>query len=254
MAKDLLKRIIPFPARRWVRAQLLRLGRLFRRFRSRVNIGSLRRTTPVSANWGWSRGQPVNRYYIEKFLAEHADDVRGRVLEFADDSYARKFGGAKVTKIDVLDRQEGNPQATIVADLAQGEQIPSDTFDCIICTQVLQYVYDLRSAIRTLYRVLKPGGVVLVTTPGIQKIDSEGNALWGECWHFTTLSLRRLFEEVFPKDHLGSKAYGNVLAATAFLYGFAREDLRGKDLDYHDSDYEVSITLRAVKPQSVPKP
>src|SRR5208282_1120981 len=103
MAKDLLKRIIPFPARRSVRAQLLLLGRLFRRFRSRANIGSLRRTTPVSANWGWSRGQPVNRYYIEKFLAEHADDVRGRVLEFADDSYARKFGGAKVTKIDVLD-------------------------------------------------------------------------------------------------------------------------------------------------------
>lgn len=250
MVKDLLKRIIPFPARRWLRAQQLRLGRLFRRFRSRTNIGSLRRTTPVSADWGWDRGQPVDRYYIEKFLAEHANDVRGHVLEFADDSYARKFGGAKVTRVDVLDRQEGNPQATLVAELAQGEQIPSDTFDCIICTQVLQYVYDLHAAIRTLCRILKAGGTLLVTAPGIQRADLAGVEGGGDNWRFTTLSLRRLFEEVFPKDRLEVRAYGNVLAATAFLYGYALEDLWREDLDYHDPAYQSLIALRAAKPQA----
>ena len=125
--------------------------------------------------------------------------------------------------------------------------IPSDTFDCILCTQVLLLVYNLQAAVRTLYRILRPGGVVLVTAPGIQKISRGDMETTGDYWRFTSLSLRRLFEEVFPKDHIEVKAYGNVLAATAFLHGLAVEDLRRGDLEHHDPDYEVSIALRAVK-------
>jgi ubiquinone/menaquinone biosynthesis C-methylase UbiE len=44
-----------------------------------------------------------------------------------------------------------------VADLTHADHIPSDTFDCIICTQVLFLIFDVRTAIRTLYRILKPG-------------------------------------------------------------------------------------------------
>jgi len=248
--KNLLRALVPPPARRWLRAQSLHLGRLGRRIRRRGNIGSLRRTSPVSAAWGWDRGQPIDRYYIENFLAKHAEDVRGRVLEFADDSYARQFGGPKVTKIDILDRLPGNEKATVVADLGQGEQIPSNTFECIICTQVLQYVYDLRAAVRTLYRILKPGGVLLLTAPCIQKIDRAGMEQWGEYWRFTDVALRRLLEEVFPKDLLNVRSHGNVLPAAASLYGLAREDLLTPDLDYHDPDYPVLIALRAVKPRS----
>jgi SAM-dependent methyltransferase len=194
----------------------------------------------------------VDRYYIEKFLAEHAADVRGHVLDFGDDSYARKFGGGRVTKVDILHLTADNPRATIVADLSDGEQIPSNTFDCILCTQVLLLVYNIQAAIRTLFRILKPGGVVLVTAPGIQKISRRDMETCGDYWRFTSLSLRRLFEGVFPKDHVESKAYGNVLAAMAFLHGLAVEDLQREALEYHDPDFEVSIALRAVKPQSKP--
>jgi SAM-dependent methyltransferase len=215
-----------------------------------VNLGSLRRTIPVSpTDFGGNRGQCIDRYYIEKFLDEHTADVKGHVLDFADDTYARRLGGSKTTKVDVLHVCEGNPCATIVADLAQGEQIPSAIFDCILCTQVLLLIYDVRAAVRTLHRILKPGGVVLVTSPGIQKISRGDMNLTGDYWRFTTLSLRRLFEESFPRDHLEVKAYGNVLAAIAFLHGFAVEDLRREDLDYHDPDFEVAITVRAVKPR-----
>jgi len=249
IAKDVLKAILPSSTCRWLRGRQLRGERFLRRFKSDANLGSLRRTIPVNPDdYGESRGQVVDRYYIEKFLAEHADDVRGHVLDFADDTYARRFGGSKVTKVDVLHVREGNPHATIVADLAHGEQIPSDAFDCILCTQVLLLIYDVHAAVRTLYRILKPGGVALVTAPGIQKIDRVDMKIEGEYWRFTTLSLRRLFEEVFPRDHVEVKAYGNVLAAIAFLHGFAVEDLRREDLEYYDPDFQVSITLRAVKP------
>jgi len=38
-----------------------------------------------------------------------------------------------------------------------------------------------------------------------------------------------------------------VLAAVAFLHGLAAEDLRPEELDYHDADYELLITVRAIK-------
>jgi SAM-dependent methyltransferase len=190
----------------------------------------------------------VDRYYIEQFLAEHAADVSGHVLEFSDDFYARTFGGTKLARVDVLDLTRENPRATIVTDLASGDNIPSNTFDCIICTQVLLLIYDIHAAVRTLYRILKPGGIVLVTVPGVaHKISRLDMDRGGDYWRFTTLSLRRLFEEVFPMNRIEVKAYGNVLAAIAFLHGFAVEDLRAGDLDYRDADYEVSIALRAVK-------
>jgi SAM-dependent methyltransferase len=134
--------------------------------------------------------------------------------------------------------------------LARGENLPSDTFDCIICTQVLLFVYDIHTAVRTLYRILKPGGVMLVTVAGVaHKISRTDMEQGGDYWRFTTLSLRRLFEEVFPVENIEVKAYGNVMAAIAFLHGFAAEELKKEDLEYRDPDYEVSIALRAVKPQ-----
>jgi SAM-dependent methyltransferase len=250
--KNLLKAILPSPARRWLRRQPLRVKRWLGRIGSYGEVDAFRRMTPINSDWGGGRGQIADRYYIEKFLAGHAGDVQGQVLEFGDDSYTRAFGGGRVTRADVLHLTADNPRATIVADLADGGQIPSDSFDCIICTQVLLLVYDLHAAIRTLYRILKPGGVVLVTAPGIQKISRGDMVKSGDYWRFTTLSLRRLFEEAFPRDHVEVMAYGNVLAAVAFLHGLAVEDLRREDLEYHDPDYEVTIALRAVKPKGAP--
>ncbi|HMD83184.1 MAG TPA: methyltransferase domain-containing protein [Terriglobia bacterium] len=250
--RDLVKAVLPFPARRWLRNQQRRVERARRRVRSGADLGSLRQTTPVNGyDYGEGRGQRIDRYYIEGFLTAHAVDVQGHVLEFFDDSYARKFGGTKVAQVDVLHLTADNPRATIVADLALGDVMSSDTFDCILCTQVLQYVYDLKAAVRTLYRILKPGGVALVTAPGIQMIDRVDMENEGEFWRFTELCLRRLFEEVFPKGQVDVQAYGNVLAAVAFLHGFAVEDLRREDLEYCDPDFEVTISLRAAKPRVV---
>ncbi|HEX6050119.1 MAG TPA: hypothetical protein VFZ21_12650, partial [Gemmatimonadaceae bacterium] len=74
-----------------------------------VHLGDLRRLTPISRAFGYDRGGPVDRYYIEGFLARYASDVRGRVLEVGDDSYTRRFGGNRVTRRDVLHVHEGNP-------------------------------------------------------------------------------------------------------------------------------------------------
>jgi SAM-dependent methyltransferase len=152
-----------------------------------------------------------------------------------------------VTQADVLHVTGDNPKATIVADLTRADQVPSDTFDCIVLTQVLPFILDVPAAVRTLHRILRPGGVVLATVPGIGRISRYDMERWGDYWRFTSLSAHRVFECGFPQGEVRVEAHGNVLAATAFLHGLSDRELRPDELDYHDPDYQVLITVRAVK-------
>jgi SAM-dependent methyltransferase len=207
----------------------------------------LRRLKPISSDYGNSRGLEIDRYYIEKFLAENAHDIHGRVLEIKHNTYTRKYGQDRVAKSDVLHPVEGNPDATIVADLTRADHLPSDCYDAIIFTQTLQVIYDIRTVIATLHRILKPGGVLLATASGMAKLSLEDFDRWGEYWRFTSQSARLLFEEQFGVGNVSVKAYGNVLAAISFLEGLAVEDLKKRELDAVDRAYEVLIALRAVK-------
>ena len=216
----------------------------------RVGFGDLRRTTPISASFGYERGLPVDRYYIERFLGVHSGDIRGEVLEVGDDGYTRRFGGNRVARTNVLHVSEGNPRATIVADLSRAGDIPSGRFDCIILTQTLHLIYELRPVLQTLFRILKPGGVLLATVPGITQISCDE---WAQSWYwsFTRLSMRRLAEESFPSTCVEVEAYGNVLAATGFLQGIASDELDAGELDYLDPQYEMLVALRASRPACV---
>lgn len=208
-----------------------------------VRFGDLRRLTPMSRAFGFDRGQPVDRRYIEAFLARNAVDIRGRVLEIGDAAYTRRFGGNRVTRNDVLHVSEGNPDATIVADLAHGDAIPSASFDCVILTQTLHLVYDVRAAVATLHRILAPGGVCLVTVPGISQIDAGA---WRDSWYwaFTPASLNRVLVERFGA-RVSVESFGNVLAASAFLYGLSAAELTPEELDAADACYPVTVAARA---------
>lgn len=209
----------------------------------RVQFGDLRRLEPVSNDWGSERGSPVDRYYIESFLKRHAGDFRGRALEVKDSAYTRRFGGSRVEIADVLDIVKDNPQATVVADLAHAEIVPSNTYDCIILTQTLQFIYDVQASIQTLHRLLRPGGVLLATFPGISQLDRWSGSTY---WSFTADSVKRLAEDAGLHEST-VEAHGNVLAAIAFLQGLAAEELDAAELDHVDPFYPVLITLRATK-------
>lgn len=229
----------------------LRIQQWLRRKRSPVcveRLSYLRRLVQIGNILGFDRGLCVDRYYIERFLSAHTQDVRGGVLEIGDDTYTQRFGGVCVTGSDVLHKTGDNPKATIVADLTCADHIAKDAFDCIILTQTLQYIYDLKAAILTLYRILKPGGVVLATIPGISHISRYDLEHWGEYWRLTSLSAKRLFGEVFPPENVKVQAYGNLLTAVAFLCGLPADGFRQEELDYHHPDFQLLITVRAVKP------
>jgi SAM-dependent methyltransferase len=238
------RRFVPASVRRPLRP----VRRAFVDWRRRrpPDLGDLRRLTPIDENWGFERGMPIDRVYVERFVGDHAGDIRGRVLEIAAPDYTSRFG-AGVTQVDILMAEEGHPEATIVGDLADAPHIPGDAFDCAIVTQTLQFVYDVRGAFATLHRILAPDGVLLATVPGLTKISRIEDDIWGEWWHFTARSARRLAEEAFGEGNVEVEAYGNVLAATGFLYGLAASDLKPEELEARDRFYEVVIGVRAVK-------
>lgn len=214
-----------------------------------VDFGSLRRCTPISRTFGADRGLCVDRHYIIRFLTRHSGDIRGRVLEVADNNYTQEFGGDRVDRSDVLHVEPGHRNTTMTGDLTNREEWDANAFDCMICTQTLPFIFDVQDAVQTIHTILKPGGVLLATFAGISQISRYDMDRWGDYWRFTPLSVERLLGKAFGQENVDITSYGNVLAATALLYGLAAPELNDEELDHHDPDYPVIITARCIKPK-----
>ncbi len=218
------------------------LNRLIRK----PNWYNLRNLKPISKVFGFDRGTPIDRVYIEDFLNKNKGFIKGTVCEIAEDTYSRKFG-MNVEKFEILHYTKDNPKATIVGDLTVINSLPDNTIDCFILTQTLNFIYDFKSAIKGLRHILKTGGVALVTVAGISQISRYDMERWGDFWRFTDLSIKKAFEEVFGSHNVMVETYGNVLAATAFLHGISAEELTKEELYYRDNDYQIIIGIKAVK-------
>ncbi len=211
-----------------------------------IRFGDLERTEPFSTEFGFDRGKPVDRRYVEAFLSEHSCDICGRVLEIGDNAYTLRFGASRVVKSEVLNRYEGHPSTTFIGDLSDGATLPSDAFDCIVLTQTLHLLFDMPAAIETLWRVLKPGGVLLVTVPWVSPID---RGEWGDSWFWslTPAALQRLLAEQFGDAGVVTSHYGNAYAGTGFLFGLAEQELKAELLDVHDPYCPVIVAARVTK-------
>ncbi len=221
--------------------------------RDRIELGDLRRSSPLSPVWGLERGRPLDRYYIEKFLSKHRHDIQGAVLEVKDAGYTRLLGTDRVRRSEVLDINRCNEQATISGDLTRAEQLPHgcfDCFDCFILTQTLNIIFDVNAALTNALRLLRPGGVLLCTVSALNRISFEDGGLDGDYWRFTEASLRRLFAKLLPLDRFEITGYGNVLACAALLYGLAPEELTSEELDHHDPYFPLLYGIRAMRPET----
>ncbi len=201
---------------------------------------------PVSRFFGEDRGTPIDRYYIEMFLSQNAGAVKGSLLEIAQDRYMSAYGSNVVSK-DVLHPVEGAEGATLIADLTKPHTLPDSKFDCFICTQTIQLIYKYIDAVHGAYKLLKPGGAILATLPGITQVSRFDMDRWGDCWRFTQLSAALSFEEVFGKENVEVKTYGNCFAAVSLLRGLSVEEVDADDLETGDQDYPVIIGVKAIK-------
>ena len=208
-------------------------------------LGFRSRLAPVDGRWGYGRGTPIDRWYIEDFLNTHRADIRGTALEVKDDDYLRRFG-TDLAEVDVLDVDSTNPKATVVADLCVGDGLPAERYDCFVLTQTLHYLPDVPAAVQVAHRTLVPGGVLLATLPCITRATIELEALV-DYWRFTEASCRLLFEPVFGSENVSVTTYGNLAAAAAFLAGYAVEELGPRERDAYDPRYPLIVCVRATR-------
>jgi SAM-dependent methyltransferase len=192
----------------------------------RARFGDLARTQPLTP-WGYERGTPVDRWYLEAWLQQNASAVTGRVLEVKADQYSSSLGAAEV---EVLDIDPGNPHADVVGDVCDPATVPQGRYDAAVVTQTLQFVDDPAAAVRNLLRGLRPGGALLLTVPCLSRLCDQSDR-----WRWTPPGISHLLSSVVPPGaDVSVTGRGSTLAARAFLFGLAAEDLPAASLAVDD--------------------
>lgn len=197
---------------------------------------------PVSRRFGLECGKAIDRYYMESFLEAHRELIHGVVLEIADTIYTRRYGCNVVQSLSLHVENWGGTGEHIYGNLETGEGIPENAVDCLICTQTIQMIYDIHSVVRNIHKLLKPGGVALITAHGISQLSMNDYNNWGEYWRFTRKSMERLLGEAFAPDSVTVETWGNAKTTIAFLYGLCQEDLSQNDFVYNDEQYPLIVT------------
>ena len=205
-----------------------------------VDFGDLRRFTPFCTNWGNTRGSVIDRYLIDPFIALSVRGTSGRYLECGGIRYRNLVGDDQVTSYDVLDIRENTPGLTIQADLHDLSCLGEGSFDVIICTQVLQYVASPGRCVEELHRVLRAGGVLLLSVPFIEK-DNVG---LGDNWRFTR---KQVIDLLQPFQECAVQGRGNLLSSIAYLQGLSAEDMDAGDLTRTDPVFYQLVVAAARK-------
>lgn len=198
-------------------------------------------TEPISRQFGTERGTPVDRYYIERFLEEHKQVVKGDVLEIEDSTYTLQYGEGRLRSAIVMDVGKEGGDITFKGNLETGEGIRDEIADCFILTQTLMYIFDLKSAVHNIARLLKKGGIVLVTCSGISQNSKRCMDDYGCCFNFNKDALCRLFEQEPDLEVVEAGSYGNVKTVSAHLNGLCCEDLAADDFMPNDRYYPLIV-------------
>ena len=127
-----------------------------------------------------------------KSSAEAYDKKDARLLDIAPQDHAGAAPFFKESTIETLDI-DADSGATYIADLCENnsDKIPENHFDIVVCTEVLEHTLQPFNAVDEIFRILKPGGVALVSVPYNFRIHGP----LPDCWRFTEHGLRALFKD-----------------------------------------------------------
>lgn len=200
---------------------------------------------PLSVKYGYDRGLPIERYYIEKFLSENGEKIKGLVLEVESDQYATRFGGKNISSLEIVDYNSSNKKANYIDDLQFGKKLPKEYYDCVLITQVIGAIADYNSFVNTVFDILKPGGNLILTTSGLATMIKPPQEPF---WRFTPKGLKMIFEKKFKTGNTYVESFGNFLTGQASWIGASAQELSTKELDQKDDRYPVLIGLIATKP------
>ena len=198
----------------------------------------------VANDFGFNRGSPVDRFYIDKFFAKNSQIVTGKCLEFGDTSYIVKYGKLVSKKVTFnycdVSSMAGDE---LMGDISNIDSLPSGLFDCILCVNVLNFIYDTPSALLGLKKLLNSSGRIILTVAGpsahISRYDMDR---WGDYWRMTDKALMNLVQDAgFHVEK--SETFGNPYSCSAQLNGLSVEDLIEEKIIPTHPDYQLLVAL-----------
>lgn len=134
------------------------------------------------------------RQNVSQFIAdcgEKYDKEGALVLDVAPQHHEGARPYFNQANVETLDIDEGSG-ATYLADLCANNVaiLPSDRFDYVVCTEVLEHTLQPFNAVNEIERILKPGGLVFASSPFNFRIHGP----LPDCWRFTEHGWRALFK------------------------------------------------------------
>jgi hypothetical protein len=205
--------------------------------------GNLRRTRPFSDRFGFDRGTPIDRYYLDAFFRAQRPRITGDVLEIQMPQYTERYGHdvRHAHSVDISPRF----RPTFLCDLALADAVvPSDAYDCFLLPNSLCNLRDVEGCLRQALRVIKPGGVILATAAGFVPLTPDDP----DYWHLSAAGWEEVAARVWPGCDIEVESHGNCLAGVAAMLGLAWEELSRAELDVTDARYPVLVTLTCRKP------
>jgi SAM-dependent methyltransferase len=161
----------------------------------------------------------LTRITLDRFIRAHTSSGRTLDVGAQNGPYAAFFPHRIA-----LDISRGSG-VQILGD-AQALPLASGAFDVVLCTEVLEHLPEPQQAIDEMFRVLKPGGTLLLTTRFLFPIHDAPH----DYFRFTKYGLRHLlrrFEILELKEETDSV---NTLAVLIQRLGMQAETLRSSPL------------------------
>jgi 2-polyprenyl-3-methyl-5-hydroxy-6-metoxy-1,4-benzoquinol methylase len=84
--------------------------------------------------------------------------------------------GLEINPALVEHARKAYPQGRFVAGTIEDCDFPDASFDGVYCSEVIEHVPDNNSFVAGIARVLAPGGILFLTTPGLHEYTRGGDA------------------------------------------------------------------------------
>jgi len=232
---------------RFVFSKYLELKKSIRRSKTPIDVYLLK-GYPLERDFGSKRGQPLDRYYIDLFINQKKDLIKGRVLEIGDDRYSKRFISAP--QRNVLRGRKNRGYKNYNGDLLNFATLKDiGQFDTLIITNVLNFIFDYDEAIKNIAKLTSKGGKCLFTVSAFSGISKFDNDRWGDYWKFSQKSLGQILKKYFSNIEIDS--FGNASVSASFVLGLVTEDIPNTTLEIKDKNYPIIITALVSDPKKI---
>lgn len=208
---------------------------------------------PLTRNFGFYRGTPIDRYFINKWIYDFLDEIDSgnklKGIEIGGFDYL-KYNSKKYLANELVPKRELKKSKDSLC-INLNEPINKDfklkeKYDFVICTQVLHVLENDINGLRIIYKLLKKGGLIIGSTAGtINPISIYDYKRWGCYRGYSDQGLKSILEKTGFECQI--ETFGNFALAYEILNGAVVEDIDQSLFKENDEIFQILHLFKAYK-------